>query len=920
MNDVTSYGGSPQNYGNIKRDDEAKKAEELQNPFNPKHVKGLGEVDSTLTSLSSQAQVKEQYLAPTNRPVMSPPTGEQVPFDKDVIGPQIMQKFAALKNMAQPNATLTNTVFEEQLSSYAQQKNLNNEEVAKIRFAFYYPDATEDPQVKADAQFVENSTNKELQQKYNLPPSAGQKPEKGLFNSEMEQAYSNAFEDQLAKLAQKMNLTKEQVNQLRFAHNNPGTASPEIQKMLENLEKAAIQVLRQQFGLPAGWKPQVNSKEFNANVEVAYDKAFENALQNQIPPLTEAQKGMLRFMHYNPGAKFPGSEEMQQMLHTMELSTLNALKSSLGLPQGFTISPATQYFSNLLNASFQVALKDYLSEFLDSVKPPMNKKDQELLERALENPDDPTIPPEIKALAAQIQGRAIKAVREKYSLPEVWTPETLAMLTIPVNAVTTLAKNGIAYLQDFSATTYNTVLKLPPSPEKFALIDFLKVISDALSFLKQSLYQITSADSLTAKKITEAKLEDQKQKLKFFEEAQKVAKEQAQASSGKGGGKSSSTQKFLSIFTKVITPMLMVVTFVITAVMIICTGGAASPLALAFAIVVMTSLTALMIADNEDHTISKFFVWVSDVLDSMMPDWVPDSLREITKIFMKVVLIMVVLLLCCTSFTVLMTIGLEFALTAFMQSNAVQDGIAVCGGDEKVQAICAMVIGLVLAIAICILSIASSFIGPPGVGAVGGAVSAGAKTGRAAAAMAKMGTQIAGAIEKIAEKSQQMARCISNLEKIFAKVCEIEKRAVQFIQKIVQNAREDYEFLEKAARWAKEGIEKIAKGIGNVWTMRTFMVVETSMSVTAQALQIQQGIIDIQMKMELAALALMAGNLEAAITEIEALIKSLTKLINLFLDGLANLTDWMKNIDELQARNWKDASTQMTHLMRASQA
>lgn len=963
MNDVSSYGGGQQNYDQIHHK-HSKDNEITTNQFVPKHAKGVGENPSSLTSLQGQQQAQSartQYQSLANRPTLSQPSEDQVPFNKEMISPQIMQKILNAKTQL-PNEAAVSSAFEEQLSLYAQQNNLSQEEVAKLRFAFYNPDATEDPQVKADAEVLSNAASAKLQEKFNLPKDFKATGDQEAFSESVEGTLNNAFEAQLALLAKKMNLTDKQVKELRYAHYNPGQtkASPEMQKMLAQLENAAAKIVRQEYGFPASWKPsQVDGKEFNVEIEAAYDKAFENALQNQMPPLTESQKGLLRFMHYNPGTTFPGSAELEEMLHTMELNTLASLQSALGLPQGTQIPAASSYFTVMLTGAFQAALRECLSEYLDTIKPPMNKKDKELLERALENPDDPTIPPEIRALAAKIQGKAITAVREKYQLPDVWAPDMVAMKSLPKNQAVTMAENGINYLNDFVKSSYSVLLDLPQGPEKNSLMDFLKIINDALSSLKQFLYQMVTANNQIAKKITAAKLADQKQKIKFFQEAQNAAQHK---DSGKGGGKSQSTQKFMSIFMKVITPVMMAITLVVAVVLIVVTCGADSPLIISLAIVIMVALTALMVADSQAQCIAKFFEFVSKIIKSMMPDWVPDQLTDIIDVVVKVVIIMAVLLVCCINPMVLLTVGLSFGMQALMESNIVQEGIGVCGGNKEAQAIAAMVVGMVLAIVVGAITLFFAGKGPVGeiqagkqiageaevvagesaavekisVQEVSGGlqaekegmvvaegISAGAVTESVAIAQTAGKTTETGLIaakqtqSTIQRTEKVVADFVQTIKKTFGEAIANNKQAQRFIESISKNVKADFKFLEKAAEWAKEGIDKfISLLMKNKWkfSMETITAAQMGMDAAAQTVQIVTGIQNIQFNMDMAALALLEANLRAAIMIVEGLIKSLEKEIELFMNGLSNTVSWISNINQMQNQIWSGASAQATHL------
>jgi len=938
--------------------------DDLTDQFDPKTGKGLGEVTSTLVSLGSQAQTPaSQYQALASRPTIPNPDEDQLPLSKDQISSQVLKKVLSLKNPL-PNASADTAAFEEQLNAYAQQNQLSQEEVVKLRFAFYNPDATEDPQTKEDAQNLTNAASQQVGKQFNLPNNYQINPNTQGFKDAASGAYVNAFEAQLAQLAKQQNLTPAQVNQVRYAFYNPGTGSPPAQQMSTQLQANAAQVVQQQFGLPPGTKPpQPDNTDFNAKIVAAFDEAFENTLQNQVPPLTETQKGLLKFMFYNPETSFPGSKELEEMLHTMQLNTLNALKSSLGLPPGVQPQPATQYFNSVLSSAYQVALKEVMTEFLGSIKPPMNKKDQELLERALENPDDPSVPDEIKQIAAMLQGKGITSVKQKYNLPSVWSPSTLQMKNIPNNPATTLVQNGVNYLNDFASAATSNVLLLPASPEKNAILDFLKIINDALSNLKQFLYQMTSVDSAISKKITSAKMEDQQQKMKFFQQAQEAA-EHASSSGGKGGGKSTGTQKFLSIFMKIIIPVVMVATLVITAAIAIatCETGVGPVVTLAIGISIMAALTALMIADSQTHCISKFFDVVSEVVSDILPSWVPTPVADLIDITVKVTIILGVLAVCCIEPAALLTVGLGFGMQALMDSGIVQETIAACGGNQQAQVIGSMVVGAVLAITIGVLTLAAGgkgFItGFSKVGEESAELSQaasvtekvtveGVKDSETMAATVKESeteesvlTENVTTTEHAAQDSTAQVKTVVAQEKTFKdKIKEIFQEAVQntkeanvfiekiaarakdqfkFIDKVGAHAMEQYKFLEKLAGWAKEGIDKFISVVGNKTTMDAFTFAQVGMDAAAQGAQIAIGIQQMKLHMQLAALALLEGNLDAAITQVEALINRLSKMIELLLDGLSQATSWISDVSQMQNQIWQGASTSMTKLVHAT--
>lgn len=187
--------------------------------------------------------------------------------------------------------------FYSELDLFAQANNLSEDDKAQLVFAFYNPDANT-PNIKLKNGSSLAEVLKTLIGKAQTD-SAGEgvdisqlgPVDNTAFNLNLSDGYNIAFEQAVNNSD---DLTQDEKATLIFMHYNPDTNIPNVSTKLlamqADLEKAALQQIGPQLGIPANWQPPLNSniyngtlnKEFQTNLQIAFDDyASTNGLSDE---------------------------------------------------------------------------------------------------------------------------------------------------------------------------------------------------------------------------------------------------------------------------------------------------------------------------------------------------------------------------------------------------------------------------------------------------------------------------------------------------------------------------------------------------------------------------------------------------------------------------------------------------------------
>lgn len=211
-----------------------------------------------------------------------------------------------------------------------------------------------------------------------------------------------------------------------------------------------------------------------------YSQAFEGLLQNS--GIDEKTVNQLRYMHYHPEVNYddPGGR-LQGQLSQLEGKALNQIQGKYGFPKGFEPKPNSARYDAEINAKY------------------------------LSNPMDLSI------------------FMTQMGLPEGWQPPPAGIDPTPGALLNTterqIMQNIIDDLETQAAFFESVIDDMPDGSEKDNFLDYMKDISEALTALKEFLYEIQSLDSAKSRELSELTLKMSQDKVeKMTEKLDKMEK------------------------------------------------------------------------------------------------------------------------------------------------------------------------------------------------------------------------------------------------------------------------------------------------------------------------------------------------------------------------------------------------------------
>lgn len=160
--------------------------------------------------------------------------------------------------------------FTQELINYAGANDLSDEDMQKLQFAFFNPEAALTGNA-ANGQPLADVLKTVLSQAQQTSLANGvdvSKLNPPINNSDYNLNVSDGYNAAFEKLVeQDSTLTADQKGQLLFMHYNPNSSLPNTPKALtdalKNFENQALLQAQQKFGAPSDWKPTLNSELYN---------------------------------------------------------------------------------------------------------------------------------------------------------------------------------------------------------------------------------------------------------------------------------------------------------------------------------------------------------------------------------------------------------------------------------------------------------------------------------------------------------------------------------------------------------------------------------------------------------------------------------------------------------------------------------
>lgn len=724
-----------------------------------------------------------------------------------------------------------------------------------------------------------------------------------LFASKLSKAFDAEFEAQLEQHTSDPELQA----QLRFAHYNPdANVGSGIRSLAEQIQQAAINQLNAEgWAIPQNYTPSTDSLSYNFKMQSAGDDMFEAMLDNYVNPdgtvLTEAQKNQVRNMYYGVT---PQSGVLGDIAAEMEATIGAELATAFGLPPG-SPTPKGGGHSLSIDGTFQLKFM----ELLNALSP---EQKAEVL-KAINDPMNSSISEETKQLLNQLFNQAADSVRAQYGLSSDWSPSTDAIRGAANPAGSNESAAGaISTLENEVALAITYVEQWPNSPTKAMLLNVLKVVSEAISELKQQLAIIMQLDAQLSTKLGQAQLDTAL--LKVHENLTKIQEIQDKQAKMEALGP---LFKIFEVF------------MLIFAVALCFLAGP----------VVGTILAALVIADfavKQSGALGDDTGIFKAMFDGIMEAF-QDLLGEEAGFFLGAFFCMAVLL-------PLIAVNPIMGMQMFFENSGIIQTFFtdVCGCDPMVGEIVAMALGMIAEIVMMILL--TVFTGGAGAPllvanitanvakAVGTAAKVAAQVLRAVANAMKF---IANAVARLGRVGQMIGKGLKGLAKSMKNLADSLKSAGKAMTKWADEVMEQSVKIMRRGhkiKWSKS-LKNAFKG-GNKTGDKVFDDAVTELldniKIMKYAFQVLGGAYTVLQVSTVSAqfansitaaqIARIRGDMEAMMTELEAFIQVLKKILNKILESLSGMGEWMGQIGQQQGSMWSDLSQSMDAIAACNQA
>lgn len=644
--------------------------------------------------------------------------------------------------------------------------------------------------------------------------AAGMSPEQWL---ETQNTQDNSFNGQAANSPNKgplmtayysgdtSNLTPEQLN--------------EFQELFSKAVQDAAQFAKESYpDVSQSWtggspKNGEMLKEVNLQGNAFFQEALAAGIQNGT--ISQEDATVMNNLFNGVSSDPAPTADQQAMFKNLTTTTVEKLQAQFGFDAGFKLSPDVTFYNNVINGDFAQALMKLVYKSLK-----ITPAQQRLLAKYQENPNDPSIPKEIKDLAMQVADKRNQFVQyyqnksdpgvtlsdsekaeaneltaeigAKYGMGVSWNPEASTLAAVnSVSAAGTVyatqAQAGIDNLKGIIDKGLALAEAMPEGPEKETYLNYLKNLGAIINELQQVLYSIQASASDLARRNSAAQIQLSLEKMEAYMKTHKIVSNKAKKK------KKNPFKKMM----KGITQACMVIAAAIVCVAFPPAGA-----------VMMAATIAYIIASNVDpgsmdRFASKAMQYTAEAVSAICKEVVgpiaemcgaSDELKGkivngIEKFQTFAASAIVALVIAGGN----PMIAQDYLLT---DSQALQNIVLACGGSERDVQITMMAASVIIEVAIAIfIGMCTAGIGTSGLAATMGAkISAmsakvASMTGRAIALSEKAATTLvyaigyAGQITMLAMSITGSAVTLNN-ELIMAQIAKIKAKGEAFAEMI----------------------------------------------------------------------------------------------------------------------------------------
>lgn len=317
-----------------------------------------------------------------------------------------------------------------------------------------------------------------------------------------------------------------------------------------------------------GFIPTINADSFDARIGVEFEQAFKD----QIASLPQDQQKKMEYL-FNMD---PSNPEVKAFIDKATAQ----IQSKWGAD--VNIAKESLSYNFKINGEYQLALDTKIKQ----LSPQLSNANIEHIKNYLiakQNGQEFQITDNLKAIADKAHAAALSDVQSLYGVPKSWVPDG------SINLATFLGTPiGKAYqaANDQILATEARINSLPEGPEKSKYIELLKVISQALSDLKEMLFQTAAADAAQSANMSRVQVElvkDKADKMKAVAEARETERKQEQEIAQKEA-EQAKKQEWMGPLMIAAGALLSLVAVVVTAITF---GATAGLIALAITVVIL---------------------------------------------------------------------------------------------------------------------------------------------------------------------------------------------------------------------------------------------------------------------------------------------------------------------------------------------
>jgi len=228
-------------------------------------------------------------------------------------------------------------------------KTLSDQDKATLMLAHYHPEALPkeslSPQLQKLLKKYEAATEKMFDKLGVAPKNYEVTQQSSSFDIKQSIQFSNMFQQTivLSPFALNPPIGEDDINYLQFKLNNPDGPPPPVpegrtEAQMENLFTAILEQTQAaytaQTGFPPNFAPAIQKEVFDSALLGNFEFAFDKQLESQSPPLTEAQKTLLKAALGTNPDNIP--KEIQALFEMLKGAAIAEIIKAFDLPPSWT--------------------------------------------------------------------------------------------------------------------------------------------------------------------------------------------------------------------------------------------------------------------------------------------------------------------------------------------------------------------------------------------------------------------------------------------------------------------------------------------------------------------------------------------------------------------------------------------------------